>query len=98
MSEYGDLSFTGTGRLIHHHGPEACGGDPCPLHNPSAHHMTTWPLHLREDRPPLLERICEHGVGHPDPDSAAFLNRRSPGGVWDRHGCDWCCRPAEESG
>ena len=42
-------------------------------------------------KPSHFERICEHGVGHPDPDSLEFF--RSIGvtsmGI---HGCDGCCR------
>lgn len=45
--------------------------------------MVLWPQHWRGDRH-LMERICPHGVGHPDPDDI------NPDGV---HGCDGCCRP-----
>lgn len=34
----------------------------------------------------LLEHVCEHGVGHPDPASAATL-----GDGYSIHGCDGCC-------
>lgn len=54
--------------------------------------MRRWPLVLRYDRGFLGERICPHGIGHPDPDSAEFLKDRDPnsyaGGI---HGCDGCC-------
>ncbi len=87
----GGMSITGTGQVAHYHSPEVCEGQWCPLHNPSPHHMVAWPLHLRVDRSPLLERICSHGVGHPDPDSADYLDRVAPQGAWDVHGCDGCC-------
>jgi hypothetical protein len=45
--------------------------------------MRRWPQNWRGDRY-LIERICPHGVGHPDPDD---LN---PDTV---HGCDGCCTP-----
>jgi hypothetical protein len=32
-----------------------------------------------------MERICEHGIGHPDPDQ---IMRDEAGWV---HGCDGCC-------
>ena len=48
--------------------------------NPLAHCRTHW----REDRF-IMERICEHGVGHPDPDDKRV---REGDGV---HGCDGCC-------
>jgi hypothetical protein len=47
--------------------------------------MKTWPLHWRYDRG-ILERICPHGVGHPDPDDKASASD----GI---HGCDGCCAP-----
>jgi hypothetical protein len=63
----------------------------CAVHNPSKHKMRDWPLNLCETT--LLERLCTHGVGHPDPDSAAYLNWRDGDGGWDIHGCCCgCCR------
>ena len=71
------------------HSSSLCEGQACAVHHPSDHHMVTWPQNWRGDRG-LMERICPHGVGHPDPDC---LN---PDGV---HGCDGCCRrPTPESG
>ena len=35
------------------------------MHHPSRHNMENWPRHLRETT--LVERLCRHGVGHPDP-------------------------------
>lgn len=78
--------ITGTGqRLMDIHDREECDGRPCVIHNPSDHVMRDWPTHWREDRG-LMERICEHGIGHPDPDSRAYLS--VGGGI---HGCDGCC-------
>lgn len=68
--------------ISHVHDPIGCEGRPCVIHHPSDHHMRSWPLHWRDDRY-LMERICEHGVGHPDPDD------RNTDGI---HGCDGCCR------
>lgn len=56
---------------------------PCPIHGPSSHHLRDLPLSYRQDRK-IFERVCEHGVGHPDPDT--------PEGVDTIHGCDGCCR------
>jgi hypothetical protein len=53
------------------HTPERCAGRPCPLHNPSAHQMRTWPMRWRSDRH-LMERRCVHLIGHPDPDDVAY--------------------------
>jgi hypothetical protein len=66
------------------HAPGTCQGSRCWIHNPTAHHMRSWPLHWRNDRN-LAERLCAHGVGHPDPDE------RPGQGV---HGCDGCCVPS----
>lgn len=66
---------------------------PCIFHSPTAHKMSEWPYNLRETG--LVERMCAHGVGHPDPDSAAFMDdfygikKREYG--YMRHGCDGCC-------
>jgi nitroreductase len=91
------LTFTGTGQLLHFHPVERCT-PPCALHAPSDHHMVTWPLHWRDDRR-ILERICEHGIGHPDPDDAAFRREYAPRNGDSVHGCDGCCwRDAREAG
>lgn len=51
--------------------------------------MVKWPINIRYDRNCLVERVCKHGVGHPDPDSVAYLEEK---GIDDGvHGCDGCC-------
>lgn len=65
----------------------------CCIHNPSDHPMRDFPRHWRGDKG-IMERICPHGVGHPDPDDLAFkLYMRGPR-VWHHsvHGCDGCCK------
>lgn len=85
--------------VLNTHPPSKCRGQYCVVHNPSDHHMRDWPLNWRADRY-LMERMCAHGCGHPDPDDVAFqrshpvLKGRAPGS----HGCDGCCwapEPAE---
>lgn len=70
-----------------------CEGHPCCIHNPSDHIMKDWRQHWRGDRG-LMERLCPHGIGHPDPDDLDF-KRRVRGDVvagWEGvHGCDGCC-------
>jgi hypothetical protein len=67
---------------------------PCPFHAPSTHKMRHWEMLWRDDRA-LLERICEHGVGHPDPDQIAYLRKRLDNNNYayeqSIHGCDGCC-------
>lgn len=74
------------------HPREACEGRACCLHAPSDHVMRDWPLRWRNDRL-LMERVCPHDVGHPDPDDLAYGEMRMPGSAWSRgtHGCDGCC-------
>lgn len=88
---------TGTRQVIHDvHRRTECAGRPCVIHAPSDHHMQDWPTNFRtggwlDIKPPHMERMCEHGVGHPDPDDVAFWNSR--GVNVSIHGCDGCCTP-----
>lgn len=81
---------TGTGQTIWVHNDHDCRGPYCVIHNPSKHHMVDWPTHWRPDRY-LMERICPHGVGHPDPDHIAFTPRGRRH-LDEIHGCDGCCQ------
>ena len=90
MEEY----TTGTGQKMFVHNEEECRGHCC-IHNPSDHHMVDWPTNWRGDRQ-MMERICKHGVGHPDPDSLDYQRHQMwlAGGTGDYigvHGCDGCC-------
>jgi hypothetical protein len=71
------------------HPAVACQGRNCVVHNPSVHFMREWNLVWRGDKG-VMERTCPHGVGHPDPDDAAFL-KQSGRGYLTVHGCDGCC-------
>jgi hypothetical protein len=92
----GDITLT----KVHH--PSQCAGRPCVIHNPSDHHMRDWPLNWRQYdglltiKPSHFERICQHGIGHPDPDDLAFhaSNGDDYVGV---HGCDGCCKSPHKS-
>lgn len=76
--------------LLRVHDPADCDGRGCAVHNHASDHpLKDAPLNWRVDRG-ILERICEHGVGHPDHDSALYL--RSIGKSYENiHGCDFCC-------
>lgn len=78
----------------HVHSREVCAGHACCLHAPSDHRMRDWQLHWRNDRG-LMERLCPHGIGHPDPDDLAHGESVMPGSAAGRgiHGCDGCCTP-----
>ena len=72
------------------HDPKLCADRGCGIHNhPSEHPLNEAPLNWREDRN-ILERLCRHGVGHPDYDSAKYLESVGQG-YENIHGCDGCC-------
>jgi hypothetical protein len=86
-----ELGFGQIAEGTHSYGPD-CAEHGCPIHHPSEHSLDDLPLSTRSDTP-VMERICPHGVGHPDPDSMAWLLRMDPQknegiGI---HGCDGCC-------
>lgn len=90
----GDLErFDFDGKIIWVHPKNKCSGGHCTIHNPSNHRMKDWKMHWRTDRY-MMERVCEHGVGHPDPDHIEYV-RRMKGDVAAEmesiHGCDGCC-------
>lgn len=72
--------------LVNVHDPSKCKGEACCIHNPSDHHMVTWRQNWRSDRR-IMERICPHGIGHPDPDDPKTSDKYEA-----VHGCDGCCR------
>ena len=69
------------------HEPDECkDADVCAIHNRTNHHMRSFKQFYRFDRG-IMERICSHGVGHPDPDDYNILQGNDKG----VHGCDGCC-------
>ena len=82
MTEY---ELVGGQRLTNVHAPDQCFGEWCCIHNPSPHHMVYWPQNWRADRR-IMERVCPHGIGHPDPDDPKTSDYYE--GI---HGCDGCC-------
>lgn len=87
---------TGTGQIlidVHAETPE-CAVLGCVIHSPTDPHRD-WPTHFRADSG-LMERICPHGIGHPDRDSVAWFERRGRTHM-NVHGCDGCCAPSHVS-
>lgn len=78
---HGRVTLIGGQRLRNVHLKGVCLGPHCCIHNPSPHHMVEWPQNWRPDRR-IMERLCPHGVGHPDPDDPTQDTV---------HGCDGCC-------
>lgn len=90
-----DLTFVRAG-LLRVHTADQCAGRkiPCCIHNPSDHHMVTWPQNWRGDRG-MMERLCPHGNGHPDPDDLSVRTTS-----WARlHGCECgcCAKPTKNT-
>lgn len=63
--------------LVNVHDPRHCEGRGCCIHHPSGHHMAAWPLNWRDDTK-VMERLCPHGIGHPDPDHMAYVKSLTP--------------------
>lgn len=82
------------GSLVGVHGDLQCAGTTCVIHKPSDGPHRWMPLHWRNDRG-IFERICSHGVGHPDPDQFEYWSIIGMG-VNSVHGCDGCCMDLQE--
>ena len=67
------------------HSSDSCAGEYCTIHNRSNHSMRAFPQKWRGDKN-MMERVCPHGIGHPDPDE---INLHLPSRKV--HGCDGCC-------
>lgn len=84
------------GKVVLRTHPEGtCRGESCCIHNPSDHPLNAAPLNWRADRQ-MMERICEHGFGHPDPDDLSYkrsiMSRQAYNArAYEIHGCDGCC-------
>lgn len=97
MASARETYVTGTGQRIEGVHPRSadCDRHGCAIHNPTDHPLRDWPTNWRADMR-TMERICEHGIGHPDPDDLAY-RRRTAGVAATRmdgvHGCDGCCMP-----
>jgi len=77
------------GRWVGIHQPDALCETVCVVHNPSqGMHRTLTPI-WRTDLQ-ILERICPHGIGHPDPDQTLYL-AQSGQMAKVLHSCDGCC-------
>lgn len=83
-----DLIALHDGRILTTHGEGECAGEWCCI-KPSTHRLSRAPLNWRSDRR-LMERMCPHGVGHPDPDGLEAMDSAVLWAEW-LHGCDGCC-------
>lgn len=82
-----------TGRKFRVHEEEwDCAIYGCAIHSPTNHPLVDAKQLMRVDKNYLIERICTHGIGHPDPDSANFLEKSGYSKAIWVHGCDGCCQ------
>lgn len=101
MHTHTELWVDGAGKYVEiHERTDDCLEHGCCIHNPSNHPMRDFPQVWREAipivdlKPSHMERICPHGIGHPDPDSLAYLRRTGREDLARHlsvHGCDGCC-------
>jgi len=80
------VTLENTTRTLIVHDESNCAGEYCTVHNRSNHSMRAFPQYYRWDNG-IMERICTHGIGHPDPDD--IMLQRKP--ELNIHGCDGCC-------
>ncbi|MGW5720809.1 hypothetical protein ACWEVP_31870 [Amycolatopsis sp. NPDC003865] len=84
------VGLTGGSLILWAHNWERCAGQPCCVHNPSDHPLRDAPMRWRTDLD-FMERVCSHGIAHPDPDDLSVQR-----GMVQAHGwCDGCCRRGE---
>lgn len=76
-------------QLRTHHAISDCYVNGCAIHHPTDNVMRDFPYDWRGDTG-VLERICPHGIGHPDIDSAHY-NDRIGKDYLNIHSCDGCC-------
>lgn len=90
MTDAHDEDGTFIATMINVHNPNACAGRGCAIHNhPSDHPLKDAPMIWKNARG-ILERLCQHGVGHPDYDSALYLTSIGAE-AQNIHACDGCC-------
>ena len=83
-----DIALVQNGMLTRVHSRSACTGRNCWIHNPSESPLSDRQVVWRADKR-IAERICTHGIGHPDPDDVEY--NRTIGRDTSVHGCDGCC-------
>lgn len=92
----GDIIAVANGMLRNVHHPRQCAEQPwgCWIHSPLPHPLDKAPVRWRVDIG-TAERVCGHGIGHPDPQDAAFWWNAQHRDV-TIHGCDGCCGSVPE--
>ena len=80
----GDTWTDAFGTVLHNvHPVGTCKHENCTIHNPSDRAEAIGKQKWRTDRG-MMERVCSHGHGHPDPDEFLYGDALA-------HACDGCC-------
>lgn len=77
--------------FVHPQSPDCDEG--CVIHNPTDPNKDTFPPLWRGDRS-MMERVCPHGIGHPDRDQIRYWERtlgEAEARAQATHACDGCC-------
>lgn len=92
---------TGTGQWLDnvHMPSDDCRVYGCVIHHTRVHPMRGFRTHWRGDRG-IMERMCPHMVGHPDPQDLNFIRRTrgaDAASMESIHGCceGLCCVPKD---
>lgn len=93
LAETDVVMLEGGRALVDVHSPTACADQPwgCWIHRPFAWALASAPVKWRSDRG-IAERVCAHGVGHPDLQAQIYAARVDHRDI-SVHGCDGCCGP-----
>lgn len=86
--------------LTNVHPADKCLLANCCIHHPSDHPLNAAPLAWMGEQIPVMHRVCEHGLRHPDPDALRFAMVRGDWMVVEavssvhlvEENCDGCCR------
>jgi hypothetical protein len=77
-------------RLGNTHQPSQCSDHPCVIHNTGSLHPLTMEPAFWNAEQGCIERVCYHGVHHPDRDDEAYYISMGHGSR-DHDDCDGCC-------
>lgn len=87
LTPHGESIYT----LHYVHSSKQCEGRNCVIHNnPSLHPLTMEPA-VWNDEETAVERVCVHGVVHPDVDDLDYRKTVGQYYVYLEHECDGCC-------
>ena len=103
MPEFEEVPLYNGNKLVGVHPAGTCLGPNCAIHNPSDHPLNDAPFEWWEEVR-LLNRVCEHGFRHPDPDDLRFKMAMMDWMIVEaatsvhlvEENCDGCCQRVKE--